>query len=441
MQPKSVIIILLSLISLTFIALLAFHQGVYKKHVVNLNDPALIEIVTDASQGGKTRAEMRIDKQGLHLTCQIKAQYQWPFCEIQIKFSARDANGRFLLDQGIDLSNYTQLYMDLAFQGEQADRVRLYIRNFNPLYSNLEKDENSFKLNEVEFSANEFNGGMLLPIKDFNVPSWWLHPRKLPIKQHGVELTNVPLISFASGSEVEEGEITLSIKQMYFRYNLISQQNILFFIIALWLSAAFITLFMMLKNYRLRLYASNKVQKKQKQILKTLKLEKSEMEQLAHRDPLTGLHNRAGISKYLIEYEDKAQKKGAAFSLIFIDIDFFKTINDQYGHNVGDDILVAFSLCIERNIREQDKLARWGGEEFILLSINTDITEAQYLAEKLRNLIAKQSFIKKIKVTASLGVAQMEIGETTDSFFERADNALYQAKSNGRNQVCVAIKP
>ncbi|MCP4320483.1 MAG: hypothetical protein GY787_01215, partial [Alteromonadales bacterium] len=96
----------------------------------------------------------------------------------------------------------------------------------------------------------------------------------------------MPLISFSSASAVEAGEINILIKHMYFRYNLISQQNILFIIIALWLSAAFITLLILLKSYHRRLFISKSKQEKQNEVMKILKLEKSEMEQLAHRDQL-----------------------------------------------------------------------------------------------------------------------------------------------------------
>jgi diguanylate cyclase (GGDEF)-like protein len=120
-----------------------------------------------------------------------------------------------------------------------------------------------------------------------------------------------------------------------------------------------------------------------------------------------------------------------------IDIDFFKKVNDTYGHNVGDEILKEFSSTIKNELRTTDIFARWGGEEFIILFINTNINQAKIVSEKIRMVIEKNQFIKNINITCSIGLSQYQNSkkETINSFIQKADDALYKAKQTGRNQV------
>jgi diguanylate cyclase (GGDEF)-like protein len=124
--------------------------------------------------------------------------------------------------------------------------------------------------------------------------------------------------------------------------------------------------------------------------------------------------------------------------LLFIDIDHFKKINDTYGHNIGDQVLLAFVDTLSKNTRTQDLLARWGGEEFVLACPDTSLENACGLAEKLRRCIEENNWPKALRVTASFGVAQLLEGESPTDFIARADKALYVAKAQGRNCVRVS---
>ena len=117
-----------------------------------------------------------------------------------------------------------------------------------------------------------------------------------------------------------------------------------------------------------------------------------------------------------------------------LDIDHFKSINDTYGHDVGDKVLINVARSLVQNIREVDIVGRWGGEEFIIL-VQEDIVGASILAEKLRIKIMEQCYEANVKVTASFGLAQYFNGEPIDSLVRRADQGLYKAKNNGRNKV------
>ena len=152
-------------------------------------------------------------------------------------------------------------------------------------------------------------------------------------------------------------------------------------------------------------------------------------------DPLTGAFNRLGIEEAIGLGLQEWHKYRKPLSLIMIDIDHFKQVNDRYGHDIGDLVLSNLSNIVQQHIRTQDLLARWGGEEFVLVCRDTDIESARALADKLRELIAKQTLHNKISITASFGVATLKTQENIEQLFKAADNALYKAKAAGRNRV------
>jgi len=169
----------------------------------------------------------------------------------------------------------------------------------------------------------------------------------------------------------------------------------------------------------------------------TLEQLKSEiLELLYHRDPLTGAYDRAALSEELYQFTLERQVNKPTASIIMLDIDKFKLINDNYGHHMGDLVLEKISSYILSELRGKDKFFRFGGEEFIILLSDTNINEATIIAERIRKGLAGirvSDGSRTVTVTASFGVATME--HTNDISIENADKALYQAKRSGRNNV------
>ncbi len=155
----------------------------------------------------------------------------------------------------------------------------------------------------------------------------------------------------------------------------------------------------------------------------------------ANYDELTNIYNRRSFEYYLNKELNKSSKSKELFSLIMFDIDDFKLINDEYGHDVGDVILKELTAIVSTHIRGTDSFARWGGEEFMIISV-TDILNSESQAEKLRVIIEQKDFPIVGKVTCSFGVTQYHEGDTKDSIVKRCDNMLYSAKNSGKN--CVA---
>lgn len=154
---------------------------------------------------------------------------------------------------------------------------------------------------------------------------------------------------------------------------------------------------------------------------------------LAYRDELTGIANRLKLNEVLSQQQALFERYGTPFSVILFDVDHFKKFNDQFGHLVGDDVLVKLAERVQNTVRNTDTFGRWGGEEFLVIASNTELADAYLLAEKLRILVANSHLVKSSNVTISLGVAVIKAGETTDQLISRADKALYSAKSKGRN--------
>ncbi len=163
-----------------------------------------------------------------------------------------------------------------------------------------------------------------------------------------------------------------------------------------------------------------------------------ELEQFAYIDALTGIANRRLLEHELGRRLQDHQEQGWPFSLILIDVDHFKTFNDTYGHDLGDEVLKVVARTLSSAGRSDDLAGRWGGEEFLIITREHRPDELQRFADRVRHLIAASS-VRRVKdelhVTVSAGCAIVRKGETGQSLFARADECLYQAKANGRNCI------
>lgn len=172
-----------------------------------------------------------------------------------------------------------------------------------------------------------------------------------------------------------------------------------------------------------------------------VKTHMEEERQKARTDSLTGLPNRAAYDDHMRKEFERWSRYQQGFSVAVGDLDYFKRINDTYGHLAGDKVLRLVARVLSRNLRSADFIARFGGEEFVVLMPSTKASEAQTGIDKLRAAIGKSPFNfhgKPVTITMSFGVTEIQAGDTPDQLFERADGALYQAKQEGRNRVCVA---
>ncbi|HHB12461.1 MAG TPA: GGDEF domain-containing protein [Chromatiales bacterium] len=154
-------------------------------------------------------------------------------------------------------------------------------------------------------------------------------------------------------------------------------------------------------------------------------------------DPLTGLYNRAALDALLEREVARAHRYGGALSMLVIDLDHFKQINDTRGHQAGDRLLRAFARLLRTLMRKSDMAFRYGGDEFVVLLPNTDLSGARVLAGRIASAMYGEPPLPEIgRITASIGAATLQAAETPEALFKRADRALYRAKAQGRNRLC-----
>jgi diguanylate cyclase (GGDEF)-like protein len=170
----------------------------------------------------------------------------------------------------------------------------------------------------------------------------------------------------------------------------------------------------------------------------TLEAQNARLEQLATTDTLTGVWNRRKFNELVAVEVARAQRYGQPLSLTLADADQFKRVNDTYGHDVGDAVLRELAHVVREQVREVDSVARWGGEEFVVLCPGVSVSGCRELAERLRLAVAARVFPAVGRVTVSLGVTGYAKGDTPDALFTRADAALFAAKQAGRDRVEIA---
>jgi diguanylate cyclase (GGDEF)-like protein len=247
----------------------------------------------------------------------------------------------------------------------------------------------------------------------------------------GVELATVVAAAVPS-------DLVIELRSIRFHGKWISQNSLLMLLVSAWIACGLIWMSLGVLHYRACLVASNARLELMDRINKSLKLETRELADQAYTDPLTGALSRQGLRDVLLKHMQASSGHIAALAVLFIDLDFFKLVNDRHGHDVGDDVLRRFAARVRADVRAGDKLVRWGGEEFLLICPGINETQAARVAEKLRESMLHQAWPHALAVTASFGVTALQPGEDIGVAISRADGALYLAKSRGRNRVEVA---
>lgn len=164
------------------------------------------------------------------------------------------------------------------------------------------------------------------------------------------------------------------------------------------------------------------------------------LQEFAIKDPLTKLYNRRMMITKFEEEMSRCKRNQNPFSVILLDIDNFKRVNDKFGHNFGDEVLMIFSDILVTSKRLEDYVARWGGEEFLLILPSTDNNGAAIVAERVKEKIQEYEFKNGreiIHITATFGLAEYNYNDTVESIIKKADEALYYGKNNGRNQIVI----
>ncbi|SMF54808.1 diguanylate cyclase (GGDEF) domain-containing protein [Alteromonadaceae bacterium Bs31] len=430
-QKKKLNTTLLRAAALTLIAILAYELIPERSYKLIPHSGNWRNELFQAYSDDQLQAAEWINRDKFHFACKRQEDERPQLCGANMYYG-------YDLSLGDDLSGYSQLVIKAKFSGD-APRIRLFMRNYNEEYSESD-DANSAKYLHLNLQTSEFQAGEVhIGLDEFVVAEWWKEQRTLHRSQLPPEFGNVSTIGFdVSISFFQATEVELEVESMYLIGEWVSKDNWYLGILVFWLlmiPAGVLYQYLSLLN-RSKAYT---------QVITELVTDKAELEQrsqvlqeLSQLDKLTGAYNRSGIENSFKRIVSGQNSK--LVGLIVIDLDHFKRINDQRGHDVGDQVLKEVVARLHEGIRENDVLGRWGGEEFILLTPNVSEEHVYTIADKLRGRIAEKEFDvdMPLRVTASFGVTIIAQHEDFSLAFKRADQALYTAKAQGRNCVVQA---
>jgi diguanylate cyclase (GGDEF)-like protein len=329
--------------------------------------------------------------------------------------------------QGIDLSHFHTLNLAVRYTGN-AQYLRVAIRNFDSRFSRIE-DLNSPKFNFVNIPTKDLSQPIPIDMREFAVAEWWTTAYDLPRAYSRPDLSNATVLNIDLQGDLAGTQHDIQIDRIEFVGDWISAEYWYLGLLCAWmiLGTAYGT------SQWLRMRRAHRAQR---QRIKELAHEKEKYQKLSTIDALTNILNRHGIDQFLAGLGIT----GVTASVVVIDLDHFKAVNDQRGHAVGDRVLRTIGEILRAGTRNTDAVGRWGGEEFVLVCPGANLAKAADLAEKLRQKIEERNFIPEdpLPITASFGVATSAEGQGFEDAFRQADQALYLAKNRGRNCVVAA---
>lgn len=321
--------------------------------------------------------------------------------------------------RGVDFDQYAYLKLKVNYQGS-GRRVRVGLRNYDPLYSRTD-DPNSGKYHFAVLLREDLNKEIRIPLNDIAVAEWWVLQYNLPLSESQSDLHNVVSIAVELVDELEAGEHSLQVENIELVGSWVNEEALYAGIIIVWIVAVliFVTFRMVWMNT----------------VNSVLTKERNKYHELSSRDKLTGTLNRHAIEEGFKALTGSADNDIVA--CLLMDIDYFKKVNDEHGHETGDKVLRSFARVIQDQVRSRDIFGRWGGEEFVLICPSCNLKNAMAIAEKIRKSVAEFQFDPQLNltITTSIGVCTFwQSGDYLEAI-RLADDALYQAKKQGRNCI------
>ncbi|WP_394202337.1 GGDEF domain-containing protein [Marinagarivorans algicola] len=396
-------------------------------------DNSTYNIYSDGDWGGESSVAW-LDKSATRWLCHFKKSPAHPVCGLAVHWG--DARSQFINAEG-----YSLLRLTLKYKGP-AHALRIYIRNFDEQHGVLE-DRDTHKFMSVNIPADEFSQfearshSTEIALSELQVADWW--KSEYNVDRHQAKPAFNRMTSFGIDFPVPPvmGEHTLELERVELVGTWIPAENLYLGIILAWLLGLLLETAWHMYRWRRVAKENFRQVKDLTDYAEALKLKSEKYRELSHIDSLTKVYNRYGFMQTLKKLFGRGALNGC---LMIIDIDYFKKINDNFGHVAGDKILHEIAQVFAQNVRKNDVFARWGGEEFVLLVTHYDLKQARALAEKLRLLIKDYDFntVQNIQVTISIGLTSFSKSDSLNSAFLRADEALYSAKTQGRNQVVIA---
>ncbi len=318
----------------------------------------------DQTQGGLSTSSIDYVDGETVLSCELKeSEYPWPYCGVSIHVNEDPTIG-------LNLSKYHTVRLNVDFINLETGsypRMRFYLRNFNPAYSTVD-NEYTHKYNGLEYLPSYEQGAIDIPIGNLQVLTWWLVDNNIPIEHSAPEYGNINKIEFATGSGAGIGHYKMVIKEVSFIGQYVEGEELFLTLLFMWIFLVVVWSGSEIRRGRRVVKQAELRQEHLTFINRSLRAQNFQFAELAHRDALTGAMNRHSIRDW---FKAQVENKGPdplELSIIYMDIDFFKKVNDTYGHKMGDDILREFAMVVMSATRKTDRLVRWGGKSLFFIA-------------------------------------------------------------------------
>lgn len=355
-------------------------------------------------------------------------------CQVRPE-SKRDSELRlreFKESTSIDASSYDGFLIKINYEG-RADYINLNLRDAGT--APLTKDNSEKFMSALVRTEELRKGPVFVGFNAFAVDEWWVFQQNPPRELAGSEFGHLVQVGL---HYPEFGVHRMTVEEVKLIGERISDKNYLLTIVMIWVVYLLIEAAVRYRQLTLSTRHEQEQLRALAEVADKLEQEKGELKIRSITDPLTGINNRTGLIQQL-----RSQYGGdllpANTGVVVMDIDHFKILNDTYGHETGDQVLMGFAEHISRAVRERDIFARWGGEEFVLVVSATSPEKLRVICEKLRERVAESRLLPEHDqaVTVSMGAALTQQIEPFEAAFKRADSALYRAKTQ-RNTVAYA---
>lgn len=365
--------------------------------------------------------------------CELRVGIDNPECAIGVALS-RDTDD---WTAGVDFSTYEAIVIDIQYTGP-AKLIRMHMRNYDELISTPE-DYNSAKFNKINLRVSDLKEPIRIEFTEFQLADWWINQYDIPRKWSQATFDRVTSFGMDFAAPAPLGRHEIKINRIDFVGSYISSDTWYLGILGVWMLIILASGIHRLHDLRSRSLRDKLRLQEMADYAREMKEQVRDFQQQSRIDPLTGTYNRIGL-QHIVDTAFEWRRKGDRLAMIVIDLDYFKDVNDTYGHAVGDQVLKVTAELLMENTRSFDSVARWGGEEFIIICPQTEPENALKLAEKIRLRIKQLDFPERpdLKISATFGVCEVNEGENFAQAFTRADNALYSGKSSGRDR-CILL--
>ncbi|WP_185236328.1 GGDEF domain-containing protein [Teredinibacter franksiae] len=395
--------------------------------------PSAIDLYTDndSAIGGNSQAGF-IAADYSQWSCTLRPGLEPPnFPSCRIGFTLTEEPEDWT--QGRDLSSYDRIRFHYDYEGP-AKFLRVHFRNFDKQLSNAE-NYNSAKFIHITLRDPGPHINETYLLAEFRLADWWIQQFSIPTQQAKISFERVTSLEIDFGEPVPFGDHKIRLYNIELIGKFISKDRWYLLILSAWMLTIVSGILLHLRNLRTQSIEQQNQLKEMNAYANELNQQSNEYRNQAIYDTLTGVLNRAGAMQ-IIESSFNWRKNDDKLALLIIDADLFKQVNDTYGHGIGDIALRQVGQMLLLNTRTRDTVARWGGEEFMILCPLTPREASMCLAEKLRAAAEKLSFdnLPDFTLTISIGLTIVSRNESFDDAFSRADKALYEAKNGGRNR-------